>query len=99
MMDVSSLSTSACAPPINSTTFSKGFVFQQGNENSQGAADAQTEAASRYGKSAASAVVKSAATRQPLSGGAANAGGVSRGASLLTRVLSGSKHWKGSASK
>ena len=74
---------------------SKGFVFQQGSENSQGAqqnAELRTDPGSRLGKSAASAVVKQGSARPALGGGAGAA--VSRGPSLLTRVLGGSKNWK-----
>ena len=75
---------------------SKGFVFQTGSENSQGAqqnAEVRTDPGSRVGKSAASAVVKQGSARPALSGGGAGAA-VSRGPSLLTRVLGGSKNWK-----
>ena len=72
---------------------SKGFVFQQGSENLQGAqqnAELRTDPKSRLGKSAASAVVKQGSARPALGGG----GAVSRGPSLLTRVLGGAKNWK-----
>ena len=75
---------------------SKGFVFQAGSENSQGAqqnAELRTDPGSRLGKSAASAVVKQGSARPALGGGGAGAA-VSRGPSLLTRVLGGSKNWK-----
>ena len=55
-------------------------------------AELRTDPGSRLGKSAASAVVKQGSARPALGGGAGAA--VSRGPSLLTRVLGGSKNWK-----